>query len=47
MAEHGCTRLPERTAAAVVMEDAQTPAERPGFRRKTLLAFTKKLLESV
>lgn len=45
-AEHACTRPLERTAA-VETEDTQASAERPGSRRKTLLAYTRELLESL
>uniref|UniRef100_UPI0037E8001D transmembrane protein 135 n=1 Tax=Semicossyphus pulcher TaxID=241346 RepID=UPI0037E8001D len=45
-AEQTCSRPLER-AAAIETEDSQVSAERPSSRRKTLLAFTRELLESI
>uniref|UniRef100_A0A3B4YCL8 Transmembrane protein 135 n=1 Tax=Seriola lalandi dorsalis TaxID=1841481 RepID=A0A3B4YCL8_SERLL len=45
-AEHVCTRPHERIAAAET-EDSQESAERPSSRRKTLVAYTRELLESL
>ena len=45
-AEHTCTALPERAAAAE-SEDTQASAERPDSRGKALLAYTRELLESM
>uniref|UniRef100_A0A671X107 Transmembrane protein 135 n=1 Tax=Sparus aurata TaxID=8175 RepID=A0A671X107_SPAAU len=46
-AEHTCTRPLERTAAIETGEDSPASAERPSSRRKTLLAYTRELLESI
>lgn len=46
MAEHTCTRPFERTAA-IETEDSRASAERLSSRKKTLVAFTKELLESM
>ncbi|XP_044226875.1 transmembrane protein 135 [Thunnus albacares] len=46
VAEHAHTRPLERTAA-VETEDSQAPTERPNPRRKTLVAYTRELLESI
>lgn len=46
-AEHTCTRPLERTAAIETGEDSPASAERPSSRRKTLLAYTRELLESM
>lgn len=46
VAEHTHTRPHERTAA-VETDDAQASAERPDPRRKTLVAYTRELLESM
>ncbi len=45
-AEHICPRPLERTAA-VETEDSQVSAERSSSRRKTLVAYTRELLESM
>ncbi|XP_041657391.1 transmembrane protein 135 [Cheilinus undulatus] len=45
-AEHICTRPLER-AGTVQSEDSQVVAERFSSRRKTLLAYTRELLESI
>uniref|UniRef100_A0A665XE27 Transmembrane protein 135 n=1 Tax=Echeneis naucrates TaxID=173247 RepID=A0A665XE27_ECHNA len=45
-AEHVYPRPPERTAA-IEAEVSQVSPERPGSRRKTLIAFTRELLESI
>ncbi|XP_045891534.1 transmembrane protein 135-like [Micropterus dolomieu] len=42
-AEHSCTRPIERTEA----EDSPASADRPSSRRKTLVAYTSALLESI
>ncbi|CAK6953895.1 transmembrane protein 135 [Scomber scombrus] len=46
VAEQTHTRPDERTDA-VETDDAQAPAERPKPRRKTLIAYTRELLESI
>ncbi|XP_071770999.2 transmembrane protein 135 [Centroberyx gerrardi] len=46
MAEQSYPKPPERTAA-IETEESQGSPESPGSRRKTLLAFTRGLLESV
>lgn len=45
-AEHAFTRAHERTAA-IETQDSQVSAERPSSRRKTLIAYTRELLESM
>ncbi|KAG8007961.1 hypothetical protein GBF38_003682 [Nibea albiflora] len=45
-AEHTSTRAHERTAA-IETQDSQVSAERPSSRRKTLIAYTRGLLESI
>ncbi|KAE8277789.1 Transmembrane protein 135 [Larimichthys crocea] len=44
--EHAFTRAHERTAA-IETQDSQVSAERPSSRRKTLIAYTRELLESI
>ncbi|XP_034539603.1 transmembrane protein 135 [Notolabrus celidotus] len=45
-AEQVCTRPVERPAA-IETEDSQEPAERPSSRRKTLVAYSRELLELI
>ncbi|XP_069002472.1 transmembrane protein 135 [Embiotoca jacksoni] len=46
LADNVCPRPHERSAA-IETEDSQASAQRPSSRRKTLLAYTRELLESI